>query len=300
MPVRFPVPRFLASIPSLVCACLLSGATAAEPAADGPELRVMTFNIRNGAADDGVNSWDRRRDLCAARIALAAPDLAGLQEALKDQNGFLVERLKDYTAIGVARNDGKAKGEYATILYRTTRFTAVSSGTFWLSPTPDVAGSKGWDAAFPRIATWVRLRDRQAGDRELLWINTHFDHRGKQARLEAARQLRRFAAGQGAGLPLIITGDFNAEPGSAPYRALLDTGEDQMALTDAYAATHTGGTTADRATSHGYRLPPTGPHIDWILVSPSFRVRTVDIDRHHDGERFPSDHFPVTALLVWR
>lgn len=288
------------ALPGLCLVMLIASLPAGDASVSPADLRVMSFNVRNGDADDGVNRWDQRRDLCAARIASAAPDLLGLQEALAHQNRFLAERLKDYTAVGVGRNDGKAKGEYTTILFRTARFTLVESGTMWLSPTPQVVGSKGWDAAFPRIATWARLRDRSAGDRELLWLNTHFDHKGKQAKLESARLLRRTAAERGQGVAVVITGDFNAEPGSAPHQALVQGAGDGLELVDAYAAAHPDSPKSPEGTSHGYRVPPKGPHIDWILSSPRFAVRSVEVDRYREDDRFPSDHFPVTAVLTWR
>lgn len=285
----------------LIHLALLAGGAgfAAEPPADAPALRVMSFNIRYGAAQDGVNNWDKRRDLCAARIITAAPDLVGMQEALGYQNAFLLGQLKDYALVGVSREDGKDKGEFSPILYRTGRFTPVASGTFWLSETPEVAGSKGWDAPLPRIATWVRLRDQRRDGRELLCINTHLDSRGPKARLASAQQLRRFIAGQGKGLPVILTGDFNAGPGSEPVRALLDAGTDGVSLVDTYAVAHPNAPEAEGWTFHAFTGAPGKTRIDWILATPELAVRGVEIDRFQDGERFPSDHFPVIATLAW-
>ncbi len=286
----------------IVAACLILAAcngSDAGRAGSATPLTVMTFNIRYGTAPDGVNHWDQRKDLCAARIVAAVPDLLGLQEALEFQNAFLVERLKDYTAIGVAREDGRQKGEHTTILFRTARFTPVASGTFWLSETPDVAGSKSWDSSLPRIATWARLKDAMRGGQELLWVNTHFDHKGKQARTEAARQIRRFLAAQGKGLPLVVTGDFNAAPGSEPYRALVDAHDDGIVLADAYAVAHRAAPEANDGTAHAYQDAPVTPRIDWILTSPHFTVRTATIDRHREGPLFPSDHFAVWAAFSY-
>lgn len=287
---------------ALAVAVVLAGCGAATPgraaAPTAVPLKVMTFNIRYGTAKDGINHWDKRRELCASRIALADPDLLGLQEALDFQNAWLLGKLAVYTAVGVGRDDGQAKGEYSTLLYRTARFTAVASGTFWLSETPDVAGSQSWDSSLPRIATWARLRDRQAGDRELLMLNTHFDNKGPQARREAARLIRAFLAKQGAGLPLIVTGDFNAEPGSEPYRALHDAGGDGVTLIDAYALTHPDKSEPE-GTTNAFKTAGTR-RIDWIFGSPHFGVTAVTIDRHREGPLFPSDHFPVNATLVWK
>lgn len=262
-------------------------------------LKVMTFNIRYGTAKDGINHWDKRRELCASRIALVDPDLLGLQEALDFQNTYLLESLKAYTAVGVAREDGQAKGEFSTLLYRTARFTAVASGTFWLSETPEVAGSKSWDSSLPRIATWAKLRDRQAGDRELLMLNTHFDHKGPQSRKEAARLIRAFLAKQGAGLPLIVTGDFNSAPDSEPYRALHDAGSDGVTLIDAYATVYRDKPEPNQGTTNAFKEAGT-TRIDWIFGSPHFNATSAAIDRYREGPLFPSDHFAVNATLIWR
>lgn len=256
-----------------------------------PPLRMLSYNVRYGTAKDGENHWDRRKDLCAARAVAFSPDLAGLQEALDFQNAHLREALGDYGQIGVAREDGKDKGEFTTILYRKERLQPLESGTFWLSETPEVAGSKSWDSSLPRIASWARFRDKKAGGREFLYVNTHFDHRGPKARLESAKLLRAFVEKRGPAAPVIVTGDFNAGPGSEPYKALVGT------LVDSWLVLHP---EPPEGTAHGFTGKATTPRIDWILCSPSFEVKEATIDRYHEGGRYPSDHFPVSAVLSWR
>lgn len=273
----------------MLVGCVLA-ADAASGSASGAALRAMTFNIRLSSMDDGINSWDKRRERCLARIVEAAPDLLGLQEARPDQANFLRERLADHTLLSVRNN---------AIFYRTARFTAITAGTFWLSETPEVPDSMGWDAARPRLVSWIRLQDRAQGGRELLWINTHFDHKGTRARSEEARILRRFIAGQGPGVAVILAGDFNAAAGSEPHRILLDPGTDGVALADTYAVAHRDAVEPNAGTYQGFRENPPRNRIDWILVSPVFTVRAAEIDRYHEGPLFPSDHFPVIATLAW-
>lgn len=259
---------------------------------DAPPLRVMSFNVRYGTAKDGENHWDKRKDLCAARPLAFGPDLLGLQEALDFQNAHLLEKLGPYGQIGVAREDGKEKGEFTTILYRKERLEAVESGTFWLSETPDVAGSKSWDSSLPRIASWARFKDLKAGGRELLFVNTHFDHKGPVARLEAAKLLRAFVDKNGKGGPVVVTGDFNSGPGSAPYKALLE-----AKLADTLLALHA---EPLEGSAHPFTGKATTPRIDWILCSASFGVKEAGVDRSHENGRYPSDHFPVSAILEWK
>jgi endonuclease/exonuclease/phosphatase family metal-dependent hydrolase len=283
------------------CASSTSSARSAagegSPPAVGGQLTVMTFNIRYGTAKDGENHWDKRKDLCASRVTLFNPDILGLQEALAFQNEFLLAKCPGYTAVGVGRDDGKQSGEFSTLLLRTARFTIVDSGTFWLSETPDAPGSKSWDSSLPRIATWARVQDHQAGDRPLLVINTHFDHKGNIARKEAAKVIRHFIATRAADAAVIITGDFNSAPGSEPYRTLTEIGNDGVVMRDAYADVYQAKPEANDGTAHAFKDLPVTPRIDWILHAPIFQATSATIDRYREGPLFPSDHFAVVAVL---
>lgn len=286
----------------LLNACARSGdgpAPATTTTATSP-LTVMSFNVRYGNAKDGANHWDKRKELCASRVSHFNPDILGLQEALTFQNEFILAKCPGYTPLGVARDDGKQSGEFCTLLLRTARFTIVESGTFWLSETPDVPGSKSWDSSLPRIATWARVTDKQAGDRPLLVINTHFDHKGDVARKEAAKIIRRFIAIRAADAAVIVIGDFNSVPGSEQYRTLTERGNDGVMMHDAYADVYRTDPEANDGTAHAFKDMPVTARIDWILHAPAFRATSATIDRHRQGPLFPSDHYAVVATLVWR
>ncbi|MEW6251877.1 MAG: endonuclease/exonuclease/phosphatase family protein [Planctomycetota bacterium] len=197
------------------------------------EFGVMTFNIRTAGADDGPNHWNVRKDLAFDVIRRHQPDILGLQEVLASQAADLRKALPEYAFVGWGRDDGAQGGEYVPILYRKSRFTLVDAGCFWLSEDPRRPGSKGWDAACPRIATWVRLRFVESPWHELQVVNVHFDHRGKVARAESATLLRRYC--EALGRPLVIMGDFNCDPGSEPYRILTGDRGDLAQLRDAQA-----------------------------------------------------------------
>jgi endonuclease/exonuclease/phosphatase family metal-dependent hydrolase len=176
----------------IVLGCLLaSGSTIAvrpiSAVAEPHYLRVMTFNIRYDEPRDKENAWPNRKELVASMIRFHHADLVGLQEALKRQLDDLEKLLPEYAWVGVGRGDGKTEGEYSAILYRKIRFTYLASSTFWLSETPDVA-SMGWDAAYPRIVTWVKLKDNRTS-KTFFHFNTHFDNRGVLAREESSKLL---------------------------------------------------------------------------------------------------------------
>jgi len=189
----------------------------------------------------------------------------------------------------------------AALFFRRDRFEVVASGHFWLSPTPDAVGSRGWDAALPRIASWVRLADRTApGAAPLLFVNTHFDHRGATARLESARLVSQRVATLARGGPVIVTGDFNAGVGSAPHAALFAAADGAARLVDTFRAVDPD-RVGPEGTFNGFDPTRTGgERIDWIGCSPGWTVVAAAIDRTARDGRVPSDHFPVTAVLERR
>ncbi|MCM1300792.1 MAG: endonuclease/exonuclease/phosphatase family protein [Alistipes senegalensis] len=185
-------------------------------------LTVMTLNMRYDNPEDGANNWRFRRDRIGELIRSEQVDLLGTQELLCNQFDDLQAQLPAYTAVGVGREDGAREGEFNAVFFRTDRFALLDSGTFWLSETPETAGSKGWDGACERLATWVVLRDKDG--RELLFINTHLDHVGETARREGVALLLRRIADLAAGRPVLLTGDFNAEPQSPVIAHVLRDG----------------------------------------------------------------------------
>lgn len=287
--------RPLSRFPRIV-AVLVAGLAWTDPAAaqrQEASFRVMTFNIRYNNPGDSLNAWPHRRDGVGTLIRFHDPDLLGLQEAQRNQLDDLQRLLPGYAWFGLPRNDGGPGDEYSAILYRTDRFELLGQGTFWLSETPEVARSRGWDAALPRIATWGRFRDRVTG-RTVLHVNTHFDHMGVRAREESARLLRGWLGRNAGSLPVVVTGDFNAGPGSAPIQLLVDASATprlrdalEVSLDPPYGPS---------STWNGFRAIEPGRRIDFVFVGD--RVRVLEhaiLAETLDGVHFPSDHLPVLA-----
>jgi uncharacterized protein (DUF885 family)/endonuclease/exonuclease/phosphatase family metal-dependent hydrolase len=274
---------------------------ASGPAAAAEAIRVMSFNIRYGTAEDGVNAWPKRKQFLADTISAFDPDLLGTQETLAFQRDELLGLLHRYEAAGVGRDDGREKGEMAALFYKPARFEKMAGGHFWLSPEPETVGSKGWDAALPRIATWVKLADKaDKAALPILFLNTHFDHQGPEARRESAALIRRWLDEHGAGCRLVVTGDFNAGEGTPPYEALFAAGDgSQSTLLDTFrVVVPTRGVVGPEGTFTGFDAKSTaGERIDWIGCSRGFRVAEAGIDRSERDGRTPSDHAAVTAVL---
>lgn len=254
---------------------------------DDPSLRVMTFNIRLNLASDGVNAWPHRKDAVAGLIRERSADLVGLQEALPEQLSDLDARLPRLARFGDGRS-AERLGEFSAIYYRRDRFDLLAHGTFWLSETPEVAGSKGWDAAFERIVTWGKLRDRQS-NATFFYFNTHFDHVGKTARRESARLLMSRIEQIAGPAPVIVTGDFNDLPQSEAYAIITAGG-----LGDAMLSTrspHQG----PSSTWNAFKAIEPGRRIDFIFTRGFSVLSHAIVPDRIDGERFPSDHLPVIA-----
>ena len=273
----------------------VGGICGAEEKEREPAIRVMSFNIRFGAAEDGKNSWEHRRYLVLETIQMFGPDLLGTQEVLGFQAAFLRKSLKGYGFHGVGRDDGKAKSEMVPVFYRLDRFALLDAGHFWLSETPKLAGSRGWDASLPRMVSWVILRDRKGGGRQFVFANAHLDHRGSQARLESAKLIGRWA--ESVEMPVILAGDFNAGEGSDPYNALArGKGFEGSLFVDSYRAIHSEKSPRE-GTFSAWIGRREGSRIDWILHSAEFLTLNASINYTNEEGRYPSDHYPVQAIL---
>lgn len=233
-------------------------------------LRLATFNIRNGDAEDGPNSWPHRKDVVVQMLREIDADIFGLQEVMDYQLRFIVGALPEYQSVGVGRIDGASEGEFAPILFREDRLTAAESGWFWLSETPDVPGSVSWNTACERICTWARFGD-------LIVANTHLDHLSEEARLEGVRLiLRRVSADT-----VVVMGDFNAFPADEPIQEMARHG-----FLDS-------GSSLQGSTFHDWGAMEWG-RIDYIFGK-GLRMSPAQIVIKKIGGRDASDHYPVVA-----
>jgi endonuclease/exonuclease/phosphatase family metal-dependent hydrolase len=257
-------------------------------------LNVMTFNIY--VASGSKLSWSQRRSTVAQIIYDEDIDILGTQETEYSQHTYLAT-LSEYTAYGVGRGDGVRNGEHNTILYKKSRFTEHDSGTFWLSETPDQPGSKGWDAGYVRIASWLKLEDKMSGKR-IFVINTHIDHIGTQAQYHSIRLLMNKIHELSDNLPVILTGDFNIPLANDNIKYISD------ASANPYWLVHTKDI-ADVRKGHSGTYhdlnendPGEGWFIDFIFVSENTKVFQHEVLPPKINGIFPSDHSPVTAKIL--
>jgi len=270
------------------------------------ELRLMSFNVRyENPGDRDTRSWRQRVVGSVRMIRREKPDIIGIQEALHGQAADLWASLPDYEFFGVGRDDGKIAGEYAGIFYQRDRFEPDTSdcGTFWLSDSPEKAGSKSWGNEIPRVAAWLRLVDRATGRGFYVW-NTHWDHRNQPSRERAALLIgRRIDARKHADEPVALIGDFNSMENN-PGLVYLTGRSGALAgstkvwangLMDTYQLLHA--TEKNRRTLHFWSGRRDGLKVDHILVSRGAKITSSEIISQDKPE--VSDHFPVTARVVF-
>jgi endonuclease/exonuclease/phosphatase family metal-dependent hydrolase len=269
-------------------------AVAPAAAQERTPLTVMTFNIRYGTANDGENRWALRKDFLIDVIKEQNADVVGLQEALASQIDEIVAAIPAYGVIGVGRDDGARKGEYAAILFRRDRFQVSDAGTFWFSDTPNTIASTSWGNRITRICTWARLVDR---DGRAFWhFNVHLDHESQPSRERSAQLLRRrIDARASTAEPVVVTGDFNAGEKNPAVAAMTAGG----IFADTFRVAHADEQTVGTFT--GFDVTKTaGEKIDYVFAPAGAEVLRAEIVRTARAGRTPSDHFPVVAQIRFR
>ncbi len=305
-----------------------------KPTADlkpAAELKVGSYNIRLQPGDKGTpNAWDNRKADMVELIRKLDLDAFGLQEVCPGQADYLTNNLPQYVMVGVHREDGKRKGEASPVFYRKDRFEALKSGTFWLSETPDVPGSKSWGTACTRVCSWMWLKDKKTG-KTFCFANTHTDHVSALARkngmLLIIQKMREFAP---TGTPVVFTGDHNCRETEEPAQAVSKLLKNALYLAPQSAVTgpwrtfsgwkwrdseypavdamklqpnvrnaRKGSPDADKKQNGGYVWEDCGPRIDYIYVSDGIKVKSyaTHADARPGTKLYPSDHFPVTAVI---
>lgn len=285
----------------------------------GPNCATFTaasYNLRQANHSDSVagNGWGRRLPHVAQLIRFHGFDIFGTQEGFRHQLDSLKSRMPGYEYTGVAREDGKQRGEHSAIFYRTDMFELLDHGDFWLSETPEKPGL-GWDAACVRICSWGKFRHKPSGQ-ELVFFNLHMDHVGKKARVESAKLVHARIQAIADTLPAIVTGDFNVDQSHQSYATMTQDGK----LVDAYEVANM--RYAPNGTFNSYQTDGfSTSRIDHVFLTPGIEVlkygvltdtyRTPDLPDEDiklndapDGiaakrykARVPSDHFPVVVTV---
>lgn len=270
--------------------------TACSGKSDENTVKVLTLNLRYDNPEDSVNAWPKRAKQICDFIMKEKPDIFGMQEVLWHQYELLDTVLTDYSSVGVGRDDGARAGEMNPLFFRKERFDMVRNLTFWLSDTPEKAGSKGWGASLPRIVSWMELVDKNSHE-HFFFFNTHFAHDSDSARIMSSKILLGEVEKIAEGFPFIITGDFNMLPSSTGYGILTSPNESVPLLEDSYliSAKRPSG---PAYTYNGFSDVPGDGRIDYIFVRNGMKVLEHSTLIRKDKGIFISDHWPVKATIL--
>jgi len=273
------------------------------PSEPGLNLKIMSFNIRRGTAQDGRNSWVFRRHLVREVLTQYHPDVLGLQEALDFQIADIHSILPGYKMNGVENSRG-SKVLHNAIFFNAECFDLSEQGLFWYSDTPDLPGSKGWGNIMPRTCAWVRLIDR-ASQQPFYFYNTHLDHLSPHSRKNSVALLMQRIQARSNPDAFILTGDFNAREKSAPIKFLkgkillkiknkgkvLNSAPLRDTFRDRYPDLR------NAATFHGYRKFFFRFKLDYTFVPSSIQVLDARIIQLCLKKCYPSDHFPLFTRI---
>lgn len=257
------------------------------------DTRVMTYNLKNGG---DVPRWEKRKAVLAETIRQQNPTILGTQEGFEFQLAYLRDELQHYEILGEGR-DPFIGGEYCAVFVDTRVATVEDTGTFWLSPTPDVPGSKMPNENLPRIATWVRM---QVNGTPLLYMNTHLTYVEEGIPAQMAVLTERLEKLIDPTIETIITGDFNIGRHREPMDSLRELGFEEAWTLD-QAATGPIFTTPvwDLWDDEKIEAVLDENCIDWICIRPAEGEETppviVETLHTHRMEPVPSDHFPVVV-----
>ena len=274
----------------LILALLLLTATATHAQ---HQINVATYNLRYANKNDSIagNGWGQRFPVAAQLIRFQDLDIFGTQEAKYHQLNDLTDSLPGYKWIGVGRDDGKQGGEFSAIFYKQAKYKVLKSGNFWLSTVTDKP-NKGWDAALPRICTWVQFKEAKTGF-VFYFFNLHMDHVGVVARRESAKLVLAKIKEMAGKTPAVLTGDFNVDQTSDSYAVINDSG----VLKDTYVLSPV--KLAPSNTFNNFDANTAGDkRIDHIFVTKEFKVLRYGILTNTYHGRVPSDHYPVVAILA--
>jgi endonuclease/exonuclease/phosphatase family metal-dependent hydrolase len=226
------------------------------------------------------------------------PDIFGMQEVLENQYEELDSALTEYGSVGVGRSDGAKGGEMNPVFYLKERFDMARTKTFWLSETPEIAGSQAWGAGLPRIVTWMELVDKNTHD-HLFFFNTHFAHDSDSARIMSSRLLLVKSDSIAAGFPFIITGDFNQLPTSKGYEILTGPAESKPLLLDTYSISEDN-PDGPGYTFNGFSDKQGSGRIDYIFVKDGLKVLGHSTIVRKEKNIYISDHWPVEAIISFK
>lgn len=272
------------------------------PTEDIKGLMIMSSNVRYYSAryktdnpDTGDRDWEVRKKGYFQMVNTMQPMVMGLQEAEMNQVTDIISNCNGYAYIGVGRNDGAMSGESTSIVYKTNEIEVETWGTVWLSNTPDTPGSYFPEMTDrqPRTATWAILLEKEH-ERRFFYINGHTSLVEASQPKEVQVILNTVTEKCPAGLPVVLSGDWNVEetnPIMAPVLAKYASARQTAEATDNIITYHWWGSQS---------VISENKHLDHIFsdgFEKCIRFRTLNMKWKG---LWISDHNPVYAIYRFK
>ena len=262
--------------------------------------RILSCNIRVALDEDEAKGvgWSARKDICLKIIKDKKPDIVSLQEVLKVQADDLRKYFPSYQLFGF---DGPEMDPHPTgyfgiaknpILFSKDRYELLTGGTYWLSETPLIAGSKSWDTARARHANWIRIKEKKTG-KELRIVNLHLDHVSSEAKIRQAKMVVDESAQYETDYIQLFTGDFNTSHDSEVLTSVRAGG-----WKESYETIHgegEAGFTGHEFEGAAYKKGPSKGRIDYIWYRGKIKPVGAMIIKDSINGKYPSDHFFIQA-----
>ena len=236
-------------------------------------VNIMSYNVQNAGNDkSGESSHDAKYRKLAAKITGENAGIVALQECAKISavNGIL-SYLPGYAAYAV-------EGIHPVILYNTALYERVAQGNRQIGTAGDAYGSN-----YDRHLFWAKFRCKDSG-KEFVVESVHIDYAVNACRAQL-HAIVDFMRENFPNTPTVLLGDFN----------LTESGLDVQYLAEAnYSDARKIATTVVNGDSPTF--PSKGTVLDFIFakgfLARSFKTLT--------AENNPSDHLPISAVLVFR
>ena len=276
---------------ALVLGCMSASA--------GATLVVGNYNLRYRTLIDGEKYWDYRADNVAQTIRDGAFDVLSLDEMnddrrhdgrsmWQDMKKFFPE--PEYDFVTAYCKPGDEENGMQAILYKTTVVEVLDQGHFWLGPDPNAYHSSVWDhGSFGRMSLWAKFKGKATGE-IFYYMSTHLHHQGDISKNEGSAQnidmMRRIAGNY----PAFISGDHNCATSRKPFYdlhcAYFDDSRAVAAKTD-----------GSNGTCNVWRNGSL-TRLDYIWVKGASVSEYSTIQNKYDKDFYPSDHFPVRAVVT--
>lgn len=252
----------------------------------------MTSNIRFSSPHDGINSWDERKGMLSKLIKNFGPHILGTQEGRGPQLQDLNQLISEYSMIDQHR-EWIEERMYPCLFINSKILKTIDSGDIWLSETPHIPGSHSFESAFPRLCTWANLLHLES-NQNFICVDTHLDHVKTETRQNQMRvMMNEIKKLNSKNFPVIFMGDFNESPFGEARKIMLN----ELDLIDPWEIKGH----QEETTYHKFRGSLAehegGARIDWIMFSQNFQIESIEIDKYQEQGRYPSDHFPVKAII---